>query len=163
MDKLTPAQRTKNMQAVKNKGSKIEILLAKTLQENSFVFETNVNDIFGKPDIVFRAHKVAVFCDSEFWHGKDWAIKKDYHKTNKAFWIKKIERNIERDNEVNLFLESNGWVVVRFWGNEIKKDTFGCIGKIKSALKETSGYLIDTENYNLAAEPEIQLIINVEN
>ncbi len=160
MDKLTPAQRTKNMQAVKNKGSKIEILLAKTLQENGFVFETNVLDIFGKPDIVFRVHKVAVFCDSEFWHGKDWATKKDYHKTNKAFWIKKIERNIERDNEVNLFLESNGWVVVRFWGDEIKKDTFGCKEKIKSALKETSGYLIDTENYNLAAEPEVKLIIN---
>ena len=158
MDKLTPLQRTKNMQAVKNKGSKIEILLAQILRESGFVFETNVLDIFGKPDIVFRAHKVAVFCDSEFWHGKDWETKKDYHKTNKAFWIKKIERNIERDREVNIFLESNGWMVLRFWGNEIKKDTLACLEKIKSALIETSGYLIDTENYYLAAEPNVQLV-----
>ena len=155
MDKLTPTQRTKNMQAVKNKGSKIERLLITALEKKYFAFETNVNDIFGKPDIVFRSHKVAVFCDGEFWHGKNWESRKNDHKTHQEFWIKKIERNIERDKEVNLHLQSHGWLVLRFWGNDIKTDISDCIERIKSALEETSNYLIDTENYHIAAEPEI--------
>ncbi len=155
MDKLTPVQRTKNMQAVKYKGSKIEQLLITALNEKKFVFETNVGDIFGKPDIVFRSHKVAVFCDSEFWHGKNWETRKHDHKSNQEFWLKKIERNIERDKEVNLILEANGWVILRFWGNEIKKDISYCVEKIKSALQDTSNYLIETENYSIAAEPHL--------
>ena len=154
MDKLTEAQRKKNMQANKNKGSKIEHLLIDALQKNGFVFETNTTDIFGKPDIVFRAHKLAVFCDGEFWHGKDWAAHKEDHKSNQEFWIKKIENNIERDKKVTAFLEASGWQVLRFWGEEIKKDTAGCIEKIKSAFRETSNYLIDNENFKIAAEPD---------
>ena len=154
MDKLTEAQRKKNMQANKNKGSKIEQLLIDALNKNGYVFETNTNDVFGKPDIVFRTHKLAVFCDGEFWHGKDWTERKEDHKSNREFWIKKIENNIERDKKVTAFLEASGWQVLRFWGEEIKKDTTGCIEKIKSAFLETSYYLVANENFGIAAEPE---------
>ena len=78
--------------------------------------------------------KVAIFVDSEFWHGKDWQKRKNDHKTNVEFWHKKIERNIERDKEVNKELKQKGWNVFRFWGQEIIKDIEGCVTKIEKAL-----------------------------
>lgn len=134
MDKHTPEQRRKNMQAVKNKDSQIELLLRKELWQRGIRYRKNVNKIFGKPDIVFIGKKVAVFCDSEFWHGYNWEERKKDFKSHQEFWIPKIERNIERDKEVTKKLESEGWTVIRFWGNEIKKNTAQCADIIEKVV-----------------------------
>jgi DNA mismatch endonuclease Vsr len=134
MDKHTPEQRRKNMQAVKNKDSQIELLLRKELWSRGIRYRKNSNKIFGKPDIVFIGKKIAVFCDSEFWHGYNWEERKKDFKSHQEFWIPKIERNIERDKEVNVKLESEGWTVLRFWGNEIKKNTAQCADIIEKAV-----------------------------
>ena len=134
MDKHTPEQRRKNMQAVKNKDSQIELLLRKELWARGLRYRKNVNRIYGKPDIVFIGKKVAVFCDSEFWHGYNWEQRKKDFKSHQEFWIPKIERNMERDAEVTAFLESEGWTVIRFWGNEIKKNTAQCADIIEKAV-----------------------------
>ena len=106
MDKLTKEQRHKNMVAVKNKDSNIELVLRKILWDNGYRYRKNYSKVYGKPDIVFIGKKVAVFCDSEFWHGYSWKENKDKIHSNKDFWIKKIERNMERDEEVNKKLEN---------------------------------------------------------
>ena len=134
MDKHTPEQRRKNMQAVKNKDSQIELLLRKELWNRGIRYRKNSTKIFGKPDIVFIRKKIAVFCDSEFWHGYNWEERKKDFKSHQEFWIPKIERNIERDKEVNMKLESEGWIVLRFWGNEIKKNTAQCADIIEKAV-----------------------------
>ena len=136
MDKHTPEQRRKNMQAVKNKDSQIEQLLRKELWSRGIRYRKNVNRIYGKPDIVFIGKKIAVFCDSEFWHGYNWEERKKDFKSHQEFWIPKIERNMARDVEVTARLESEGWTVIRFWGNEIKKNAVGCADIIEAAYKE---------------------------
>ena len=135
MDRVTPEQRQRNMRAVKNKDSKIELVLRKILWDNGYRYRKNCSRIFGKPDIVFIKKKVAIFCDSEFWHGYNWKENKNLIHSNKDFWIKKIERNIERDKEVNKTLENNGWIVLRFWGKDILKNKQGCFEKIKEILE----------------------------
>lgn len=135
MDRLTPEQRKKNMQAVKNKDSLIEIMLRKELWSRGLRYRKNYTKITGKPDIVFISKKVAVFCDSEFWHGYDWERRKDDIKSNRDFWIPKIERNMQRDIEVTQTLTNDGWLVLRFWGNEIKKHLSDCADKIEKAVK----------------------------
>lgn len=138
MDRHTPEQRCKNMQAIKNKDSEIEILLRKELWSRGLRYRKNVNKVFGKPDIVFVSKKVAVFCDSEFWHGYNWEERKNDFKSHQEFWIPKIERNMERDIEVTTKLEAEGWIVLRFWGNEIKKRTSICADIIEIALNNSS-------------------------
>ena len=135
MSKKTQEQISYNMRQVKNKGSEIEKLLQKELWRRGLRYRKNVKNIEGKPDIAFIGKKVAVFCDSEFWHGYDWDKRKKDFKSNQDFWIPKIERNIQRDAEVTQILEADGWKVIRFWGNEIKKDLLGCADKIEAAVR----------------------------
>ena len=134
MDKLTPEQRRKNMQAVKSKDSKIELLLRQELWSRGLRYRKNVKGVFGHPDIAFIGRKVAVFCDSEFWHGYDWKRRKNDIKSNQEFWISKIERNMARDEEVNEHLASKGWKVLRFWGKQIQKDVAGCADIIEKEV-----------------------------
>lgn len=124
------------MQAVKSKGSKIEIMLAKELWKKGLRYRKNDKTVIGKPDFTFKKYKIAVFCDSEFWHGKDWHKKKLEHKTNIKFWHQKIERNIKRDKEVNEELLKNGWQVIRFWGKDIEKELLNCVIKIETEINE---------------------------
>lgn len=132
----TKEQISYNMKQVKNKNSEIEILLRKELWKRGLRYRKNTNKVFGHPDIAFIGKKVAVFCDSEFWHGFNWKEKKKDIKTNREFWISKIERNIQRDIEVNTKLKEDGWVILRFWGKSIKKDTAKCADIIEKAVKE---------------------------
>lgn len=134
----TKEQISYNMRQVKNKDSEIECLLRKELWSRGIRYRKNVTKIIGKPDIVFIGKKVAVFCDSEFWHGYNWEERKADFKSNQDFWVPKIERNMQRDIEVNEALAADGWVVLRFWGCEIKKETSACADKIEKALKEKS-------------------------
>ena len=135
MDRHTPEQRHKNMQAVRSKDSTIELALRKELWSRGIHYRKNVKSVFGHPDIAFIGKKVAVFCDSEFWHGYDWNNRRDDIKTRREFWIPKIERNIQRDVEVTEHLEKDGWVVLRFWGKEIKSDLSGCADRIQEVLQ----------------------------
>ena len=123
------------MQAVKNKGSKIELLLRKELWNRGLRYQLNSKKVYGHPDIVFIGKKVAVFCDSEFWHGYNWEERKNDIKSNREFWIPKIEKNIKRDKDVNDYLTSNGWKVLRFWGKEITKNVSACADIIEKTIQ----------------------------
>ncbi len=135
-DRLTSEQRRRNMQSIRSKDSQIEILLRKELWQRGIRYRKNARDIFGCPDIVFKGIKVAVFCDSEFWHGFDWENRKDQIKTNRDYWIPKIEKNIARDVQVTERLENDGWIVLRFWGRRIQKETSVCADIIEKCVNE---------------------------
>lgn len=124
-DVLTPEQRRKNMQHIRGKDTTIEVILRKALWARGYRYRKNYKRIPGSPDIVLTKYKIAIFCDGEFFHGKDWEVLKPRleKSNNSEFWIKKISRNLERDDEINKKLLSMGWTVIRFWGNEIKKNT----------------------------------------
>lgn len=132
MDILTPEQRHRNMSRIRSKNTKIEIILRKALWHQGIRYRKNYDKLIGHPDIVLTKYKIAIFCDSEFWHGKDWGTKKKVQ-TNASFWNKKIENNMKRDNDVNLKLAEKGWIILRFWGEDILKHTKECVDKI---LKE---------------------------
>jgi DNA mismatch endonuclease (patch repair protein) len=135
MDRLSSSQRSENMRAVKSKGTKPEVLLSKALWHLGYRYRKNNKKVFGKPDLTFKKYKLAIFVDSEFFHGKDWQIRKQDIKSNQDFWYKKIERNIERDKEVNEFLKKEGWEILRFWDKEIFKNLNFCVEKIVNQLK----------------------------
>jgi DNA mismatch endonuclease (patch repair protein) len=134
MDVHTPSQRSKNMQAIRGTGTKDEIRLAKALWQLGYRYRKNNRTVFGTPDITFKKYKIAIFVDSEFFHGKDWETEKDRVKTNTAYWQNKIERNMQRDLEVNNYLKSQGWKVIRFWSKEVEKDLDKCIAIIQKAI-----------------------------
>ena len=130
MDRLTKEQRYKNMSANKGKGTKLELLFGKLLWNAGVRYRKNDKTVFGKPDFVIRKMRIAIFCDGEFWHGKNLEERKNDHKSNCDFWYSKIERNIRRDKEVNEQLEAQGWTVFRFWETEITKESDKCLNRI---------------------------------
>lgn len=136
MDRLTKEQRTKNMQAVKSTGTQIEVTLAKALFALGLRYRKNNKSVFGKPDLTFKKYKLAIFIDGEFWHGKDWRKRKHDHKSNRDFWIKKIESNIKRDKLVNKQLLKDGWKVLRFWGKDVTKNLRTCTNKVLQTIHE---------------------------
>ena len=123
------------MQAVRATGSKIETALAKGLFAKGHRYRKNDKTIFGKPDLTFKKIKLAIFVDSEFWHGKDWSKRKKDFKSNKKFWLTKIEKNIQRDKLVNRTLKKEGWTVLRFWGQQIENNLEICISKVEKVIK----------------------------
>jgi DNA mismatch endonuclease Vsr len=134
MDKLTPEQRKKTMRAVKSAGTRIEKKLLAALRKLGLRYRKNVRFLPGKPDVAFLTLKIAVFCDGDFWHGRNWHIRRHDHKTNQEFWHKKIEANMERDRKVDAALKAAGWTVLRFWGSEIEKDASACAQKIAQTV-----------------------------
>lgn len=136
MDVLTPAQRRKNMQHIKSENTSIEITLRKALWKKGYRYRKNYKALPGKPDIALTKYKIAVFCDSEFFHGKDWDVKRSklQNSKNPDYWISKIERNMERDRENEQQLNYLGWTVIRFWGHDILKNTEECIKAIEETI-----------------------------
>lgn len=130
MDNLTKEQRHKNMKAIKSKDTFIEIKLRKALWKRGIRYRKNYAKLAGKPDIAITKHKIAIFCDSDFWHGRDMESIKAKIKSNVGYWIPKIEGNIEHDKDVNLMLLEDGWIVLRFWETDIKKDIDGCVKRV---------------------------------
>jgi DNA mismatch endonuclease (patch repair protein) len=126
MDVLTKEQRRKNMQAIRSTNTKMEVVLAKALWIKGYRYRKNDKTVFGKPDLTFKRSKIAVFVDSEYFHGKDWNINKYRIKTNRKFWWNKIETNIKRDIEVNRQLRKGEWKILRFWSQDIKKNLLNC-------------------------------------
>lgn len=129
-------QRSRNMRAIRSSGTKIEVLLGKALWATGLRYRKNCKTIFGKPDIVFRKYRLVIFCDSEFWHGKNWEREKQKIHTRREFWIPKIEGNIRRDKQVNKILKKDGWKVLRFWGNDIEKKTDRCVKKVLQTIEK---------------------------
>lgn len=129
-------KRSENMRRIRSKNTKIEIALRKALWHKGYRYRKNYAALPGKPDIVLTKQKIAIFCDSEFFHGKDWEVLKPQleHGKNGEFWIKKISRNRERDDEVNKQLLFLGWTVIRFWGKDILKNTEECVQVIEEAI-----------------------------
>lgn len=150
MDDLTPEQRRKNMKNIRSKDTKIEIALRKALWKKGYHYRKNVKELPGKPDIVFTKYKIAIFCDGEFFHGKDWEVlKPKLEKSNNSeYWISKISKNRERDDDVNKQLLFAGWTVIRFWGKEIKSDLDECVRVIEEAIFEVRMDEIETEDEN---------------
>ena len=136
MDRLTPEQRHKNMSSIKSKDTSIELVLRKALWNRGIRYRKNYKGLPGTPDIVLTKYKIAIFCDSEFFHGKDWEVLRPKLETGKNpdFWINKIGRNRERDDEINKELLFRGWTVIRFWGKDIKKRTDECVKVVEEAI-----------------------------
>ena len=136
MDVLTKEQRRKNMQNIKCKDTRIEVLLRKALWNKGIKYRKNCRDLPGKPDIVITRYKIAIFCDGEFFHGKDWEVLRPRLEkgNNSEYWISKISRNRERDDEVNKQLLYQGWTVIRFWGSDIKKHTEDCVRVVEETI-----------------------------
>lgn len=138
MDNLTKYQRHKNMQNIKSTNTKIELFLRKALWNKGIHYRKNYEKLPGKPDIVITKYKIAIFCDGEFFHGYDWINQKEKLKNsnNSDYWIKKISRNIYRDNEIDKELFALGWTVVHFWGKYILKHTDQCVRYIEEIIYE---------------------------
>lgn len=136
LDNLTKAQRQKNMQNIRSKDTSIELTLRRKLWVKGYRYRKNYVKLPGKPDIALTKHKIVIFCDSEFFHGKDWEVLKPHLEAgnNPEYWKKKIYRNMERDNEVNKALMFLGWTVIRFWGKDILKNCDECIRVIEECI-----------------------------
>lgn len=137
MDNLSPEQRHKNMKHIRSKDTKIEIILRKALWHEGIRYRKNYDKLPGKPDIAITKYKIAVFCDGEFFHGKDWNQLQVKLKSsnNSEYWLKKIQRNINHDYEVEQEIRAQGWIVLRFWGKDIKRDVSMCVKSIKEAIQ----------------------------
>ena len=136
----TTSQRSKLMSKIRSKNTKPEVKLRKTLWQMGVRYRLNVKNLPGTPDIVIRKYKLAIFVDGEFWHGYNWKEKRDSIKSNRAFWIPKIERNIQRDRQNIVILEKMGWTVFRFWEQEIKKNMGTCINIILEHIEACKHY-----------------------
>lgn len=131
-------QRRKNMQHIRGKDTKIELILRKALWSHGYRYRKNYAKLPGKPDIVLTKQHIVIFCDSEFFHGKDWEILKTRLQkcNNGEFWIQKIEKNMARDEVIDKALRFLGWTVLHFWGEEIKCDVVECVRTIEETIFE---------------------------
>ncbi len=135
-DVLANVQRHGNMKKIHGQDTKIEVILRKALWDKGYRYRKNFKKLSGRPDIVLTKYKIAIFCDGEFFHGKDWEVLKARLEkgNNSEFWISKISRNRERDAEINKRLLFEGWTVIRFWGDDIKNHTDECIKVIEEVI-----------------------------
>ncbi len=135
----TPEETSKIMSRIRGKDTKIELLLRKELWKRGLRYRKNYKKLPGTPDIVFIKQKIAIFCDSEFWHGKSYFVnKQDVCNRNSEYWNAKICRNIERDIQINKRLEEKGWTVLRFWGKEILDEFEKTINEIQATYIDRS-------------------------
>lgn len=129
--KKKPADEVRrNMSAIRSTNTRIELAVRSVLWKRGYRFRKNDQRFPGKPDITFPTEKVAVFCDSDFWHGRDWELLKVRLQTNRDYWVPKIERNRQKDALVTEELKALGWTVIRIWESDIKKDPDGAVDDI---------------------------------
>lgn len=146
MDVLTPEQRKKNMRNIKAENTKPEVVLRRLLWKEGFRYRKNWKMLPGKPDIAITKYKVAIFVDGEFWHGKDYdggdypgrkyhSLREQLeHGNNSDFWKQKIERNMQRDLEIEAELNGLGWKVIRFWSKDVMKQPEECLQIIRETI-----------------------------
>lgn len=134
--KKTKEQIKQNMSRVRNRDTQLENALCDALKQQGIrTFTRNDKTVYGKPDVVFKARRIAIFCDGDFWHGYNWPASQNEIKSNRDFWVPKIEKNILRDREVTQRLQEQGWTVLRFWGHEIIKELPYCISVVIDELR----------------------------
>ncbi|MDE3742275.1 very short patch repair endonuclease [Maribacter polysaccharolyticus] len=131
----TTPERSKIMGKIRGKNTKPELAFRKALWASGYRYRIDSKKLIGRPDIVLNRYKTVVFIDGEFWHGYHWEERKGKLKSNKAFWIAKIERNMQRDKEVNTELKKLGYTVFRFWDKQIKVDLEGCLQQVLDHLQ----------------------------
>ncbi len=134
MGKRTAEETSRIMSRIRGKDTAIECALRGELRRRGLHYRKNVRTLTGCPDVVFAYYRVAIFCDGEFWHGRDWARHKEDFRSNKAFWVEKIERNRARDRRVNATLRAQGWRVLRFWESDIQRNVRAVGAKVEAAL-----------------------------
>jgi DNA mismatch endonuclease, patch repair protein len=132
----TTKQRSYNMSRIKGKNTKPEKAFKNALWHAGIRYRSNKKNLPGRPDITFIKYKLVIFIDGSFWHGHDWQNRKSTIKTNRAFWIPKIERNMQRDREINTYYRSKGWTVIRFWDFEVKNELGVCVNKVVGQIVE---------------------------
>ena len=131
----TTPEISKRMGNIRLKRGKAETMIAKRLWHSGYRYRLNYRKLPGSPDIAITRHKVAVFVDGEFWHGQNWEERKPKLKSNREYWIEKIEENIARDKRNNDSLDEQGWTVIRFWEKEVLKDPDECVQKIIALIE----------------------------
>ena len=136
MDVLNAEQRHKCMSHIKSKDTSIEVSLRRALWKKGYRYRKNYSALPGKPDIVLTKYRIAIFCDGELFHGKNWEVLKPrlLKGNNPDFWVKKIERNMKRDDENDKRLLFLGWTVIHFWGNDILRNTDQCVKVVEEAI-----------------------------
>lgn len=146
MDVLNKEQRHKAMSHIRSKDTSIELALRKELWSRGYRYRKNYKALPGTPDIVLTKYKIAIFCDGELFHGNNWEILRPrlLKGNNPDYWVKKIERNMERDRENDKKLLFMGWTVIRFWGNDILKNPKQCVKVIEEVIFD---HLINDYSY----------------
>lgn len=144
------------MKHIKAKDTEIELILRKALWHRRYRYRKNYKNLPGHPDIVLTKYKIVIFCDGEFFHGKDWDTQKKRiaNSNNSEYWISKIERNIKRDEEINKQLRGLGWTVLRFWGKDIKKNLDDCIKTVEETIWEAKFYQADDEMCTMRSQAD---------
>lgn len=123
------------MSRIRGKDTSIEMKLRRALWSAGHRYRLHVRGLPGTPDIIFPKARIAVFCDSSFWHGRNWEAKKVRLANNRDYWIAKIERNMSRDARVSEELMKAGWMVIRFWDADIDRDVEACVRTIVAGLR----------------------------
>lgn len=134
----TTPERSKIMSKIRGKNTKPELVFRKALYAAGYRYRIDYKKLIGKPDIALPKYRTVIFVDGEYWHGKNWKERKPKVKTNRDFWIAKIERNMQRDEEVTAALKQKGYTVFRFWETEVKKDLETSLAKVLEHLKKVS-------------------------
>ena len=134
---------SKRMANVSLKGGKAETALAKALWSHGLRYRKNYKKLPGSPDIAITKYKVAVFVDGEFWHGENWIERKGKLKSNRDYWIEKIEENMARDNRNDELLRRMGWVPIHFWEKDVKKDLGGCVHKVIDVVQTQFARMVE--------------------
>lgn len=138
-EKRDPTVTHRIMSAIPSKNTEPELMLRRALWKENLRYRVNYKKLPGKPDIVFTKYHLVVFCDGDYWHGHNWAIRglnslEEELAGYTDFWRTKILRNIARDEEVNQALRTLGWTVIRLWESDIRSDLDGCVRTVKEAL-----------------------------
>jgi len=131
----TTPERSRIMGKIRGKNTKPEMAFRKALWATGYRYRVDYKKLIGKPDVVLKKYRTVIFIDGEYWHGHNWEERKRKVKTNREFWIPKIERNMQRDEEVNKELNRLGYKVFRFWETEIKKELERCLNEVVSHLE----------------------------
>lgn len=130
----TTPETSRRMSRVRLKRGAAEQALAKALWHKGYRYRLNWRALPGSPDIVLTRQRLAIFVDGSFWHGRDWAQRKPRLKRNRAYWIEKIEENMARDRRNDALLQAQGWSVLHFWEEEVKRDLTGCVAAVEDQL-----------------------------
>jgi len=148
------------MSRIRSKNTTIEVRLRKALWHRGVRYRANYRKVQGSPDIAITKYKIAVFCDGEFWHGKDFESEKMRIHSNRDYWVAKIERNMARDVKTNEALREQGWTVIRFWGKDIAKDVDACVALVLDAIENAKEALVTAKggyDYSGGAESALKV------